>query len=231
MFQETLPDAQASAIPFKFALPPVTPALPFATTLEARRSLALQGTFRAGNFRIQQGCIALHQSLGDGRRQILDILGPGRLLGPDLMSALACSAEPMTTTSIEILPSGPANDADLLLALRLMLKRAQAHATLLGRKTAAEKVASALIDLAAQFAGSRQTGHRRPLTFRLYLTRADLADWLGLTLETVSRTLNAFKRGRVIDFQHADIITITDSATLATLAAGELPRQTKALGR
>lgn len=227
MFQETLPNAQASAIPFKFALPPVTPALPFTTTLEARRSLALQGTFRAGNFRIQQGCIALHQSLGDGRRQILDILGPGRLLGPDLMSALACSAEPMTSTSIETLPAGPDTDADVLLALQLMLRRAQAHATLLGRKTAAEKVASALIDLAAQFAGPRQPASRRTMTFRLYLTRADLADWLGLTLETVSRTLNAFKRGHVIDFRHADIITISDAAALANLSAGELPRQSR----
>lgn len=231
MFQETLPDAQASAIPFKFTLPPVAHALPFTTILEARRSLALQGTFRAGNFRIQQGCIALHQSLGDGRRQILDILGPGRLLGPDLMGAPACSAEPMTSTSIETLPAGPGTDADVLLALRLMLKRAQAHATLLGRKTAAEKVASALIDLAAQFAGPRQPTKRQAITFRLYLTRADLADWLGLTLETVSRTLNAFKRGRVINFRHADIVTITDATALAALAAGELPRQTKAQDR
>lgn len=231
MFHETLPDAQASATPFKFALPPVAPAPPSTTTLEARRSLALQGAFRAGNFRIRQGCIALHQSLVDGRRQILDILGPRRLLGPDLMSALVCSAEPMTPTIIETLPVGPATDADVLLALRLMLKRAQAHAMLLGRKTAAEKVASALIDLAAQFAGAKRPSSERAITFRLYLTRADLADWLGLTLETVSRTLNAFKRGQVIDFRHADIITIKDAAALATLAAGELPRQMLTLDR
>lgn len=221
MLQHIPQNTQTSALPVSLRLPVRKErSTSGALTLEPRRSLAAQGTLRKGNIRIVEGCIALHQSLADGRRQILDILGPGRLLGTELMGSLSCSAEPMTETRVELLPEAPETDADLQTALMLMLHRAQAHATLLGRKTATEKVASALLDLAGQFASLRG----RTRTFRLYLTRADIADWLGLTLETVSRTLNGFKRGHVIDFRHADIITIRDQAALCALAAGEMPQ-------
>ena len=58
------------------------------------------------------------------------------------------------------------------------------------------------------------------MTFTLYLTRADLADWLGLTLETVSRCLNAFKRDSVIAFDHPEVVTVKDMGLLAALAGG-----------
>ncbi len=101
-----------------------------------------------------------------------------------------------------------------------MLTRSLAHATLLGRKTATERVASALIDLAAQFRRRPRNATTRRVTFTLYLTRADLADWLGLTLETVSRCLNAFKRDNVIAFDHPEVVTVKDMTALKALSDG-----------
>ena len=65
-------------------------------------------------------------------------------------------------------------------------------------KTAPERVASALIDLALQFGRPARDRKRGAVTFHLYPTRGDLADWLGLTIETVSRAMTRLKRQGLI---------------------------------
>jgi CRP/FNR family transcriptional regulator len=103
---------------------------------------------------------------------------------------------------------------------RLMLARMQAHALLLGRKTAAERVATAVLDLARQFTPTERAGRSTRNTFILYPTRADLADWLGLTIETISRTLNTFKRTGLIAFDRPERITILNQPALERAASG-----------
>ncbi|WP_426128417.1 Crp/Fnr family transcriptional regulator [Pararhizobium sp. PWRC1-1] len=182
-------------------------------------TIVLQGTRRDATVRIVEGCICLFQQLADGRRQILDVLGAGRLFGNALADTARYRAAALTFTHLETIDINVERES-IEDELRLMLHRSHAHAILLGRKTAAEKVATALIDLAQQFAriASEQSDST---TFTLYLTRADLADWLGLTLETVSRCLNSFKRGGLIAFKHPEIITIADEDALRLLAAGQ----------
>ncbi|MBB4103095.1 helix-turn-helix domain-containing protein [Allorhizobium borbori] len=169
---------------------------------------------------IVEGCVALYRSLSDGRRQILDILGPGRILGPGIADAHACSSITITHTRLEPVTADWRNADRIAAEIRIMLQRSMDHAILLGRKTARERVATALLDLAAQFAkpSIRPT---RAIGFILYLTRADLADWLGLTLETVSRCLNRFKRSGLIDFRSPELVSITDPNGLSALAAGQ----------
>lgn len=75
-----------------------------------------------------------------------------------------------------------------------------------------EKVAFALLDLAHQFTIPARTPSRSDVTFALHLTHADLADWLGLTLSTVSRCLNAFKHHRLIAFDHPAALTLDRKA-------------------
>lgn len=88
-------------------------------------------------------------------------------------------------------------------------------------------MASGLLDLAGQFARGVAFDGDGSVTFTLHLTRADLADWLGLTLASVSRGLNAFKRAGLIAFDHPKVITICDRAGLEALAseAGEPARR------
>lgn len=102
--------------------------------------------------------------------------------------------------------------------LQSMLSRLLAHATLLGRKTAPEKVTSTLLDLATRFSRKSDCA-RNEEVFNLYLTRADLADWLGLTLETVSRCINAFKRERLVAFDQLEIVTLLERGLLSEIAA------------
>lgn len=180
-------------------------------------TIYFEGFRRSPGYRLVDGCVAISQVLRDGRRQIVDVLGPGRLFGLSQGDSNPCSAETLTYTHLEQLDEDlDHNEAER--ALHLMLRRAQAHATLLGRKTALEKVASAVLDLACQFARPSKSPKRKRLTFTLYLTRADLADWLGLTVETVSRCLNQLKRSGLIDFRHPEIVTIVDRGALMEIA-------------
>lgn len=194
--------------------------LPKQTRIASRTPIILEGSSYRTTLRILEGCVALYQELADGRRLILDILGPGRILGARLVDIRRCKAMALAPSSIETF-AADGEDGIIADALRHMLFRAQAHAVLLGRKSAAERVATALLDLADQFARkSRSPSGNSRTTFTLHLQRIDLADWLGLTLETVCRCLSAFKRSRLIAFDHPEIITISDRAALEALAAG-----------
>lgn len=184
----------------------------------------LRGVAAGEAFRILSGCVMLSQLLSDGRRQILDILGPGRLLHGSVTDLSDCSAETLSTTHLERRKLlDPLGNTEFVEAALLMLRRSQHHATLLGRKTALERVAYAVLDLADQF-GARVRGLAyAEVIFRLYLTRNDLADWLGLTGETVSRCLNALKRQDIIAFDTPEIVTIKNLKELEQAAGGDRP--------
>ncbi|MDZ7874046.1 MAG: helix-turn-helix domain-containing protein [Rhizobium sp.] len=220
MFNRTTLGEVSPVLPIDFLVPAATSSKSRVCKLVAPRTQILLRDFpRSTDFQLQDGCIALFQSLSDGRRQILDILGPGSLLGLSVGNIAECNAETLTFTQLR--PVAPLTDPAIGAALKQMLRRSQALATLLGRKTAQEKVASALLDLAERFIRPSTAPEFQRTTFRLYLTRNDLADWLGLTLETVSRCLNSFKRSGLITFNHPEIITIADEEALRRLASGK----------
>lgn len=191
-----------------------------ATTLHMapRSTVYLEGFERGPQYRVIEGCVAISQTLPDGRRQIIDMVGPGRLLGIGRGERNRCSAETLSYVTLE--PVGKAEPADLQDALHEMVLRGQALATLLGRKSAAERVAYAILDLAGQFARQTKAGKRGSICFTLHPTRSDLADWLGLTVETVSRCFTRLKRAGLIDFSHPEIVTLLKPEAMAAIAAG-----------
>lgn len=178
------------------------------------------GLGSAETMRIVEGAVCLHQQAGDGGRRILDILGPGHLVGAFLTDLAACNVQALTRTRLALVAASeePARIAE---ATRTMLKRAQSHALLLRSNAVSQRVASCLLDLSRQFGSEFGVGPEEETTFTLHLTRADLADWLGLTLTSVSRGLNAFKRAGLIAFDHPKVITICDRAGLEALASGQ----------
>jgi len=95
------------------------------------------------------------------------------------------------------------------------LAAAQQQMVLLGRKTANERLASFLLLLAGR--AERVPGGKVELV-RLPMSRSDIADYLGLTKETVSRVLSAFRRDRLIRLHSVDEIEIVDMAGLELLA-------------
>ena len=216
MLNRTIQGARAPIPPLDIRLPRSPLRKPASLQLARSGTLLFPHDTRQ-TARIVDGCICLFQSLADGRRQILDILGPGRLVGPYLADLGQCGLAALTLTQLEGIDA-KADNARIAAATRQMLLRSQAHSLLLGRKTMAERVAFALLDLASQFPGSPSA--RGGATFMLHLTRGELADWLGLTLTSVSRCFNAFKRSGLIAFDHPKIITIRNKAALEALASG-----------
>ena len=85
----------------------------------------------------------------------------------------------------------PAFQNKIMTATLRSLQRAQDHMLLLGRKTAQEKLATFLLDMAQRISADDEH-------FELPMLRSDIADHLGLTIETVSRTLTPFARSGLI---------------------------------
>jgi CRP/FNR family nitrogen fixation transcriptional regulator len=92
------------------------------------------------------------------------------------------------------------------------LERAQSHMLLLGRKTAQEKMATFLLDMADRLSNDE--------SFELPMQRADIADHLGLTIETVSRTLTQFSRQGLIHLPASSrSVALCNKAALRRLEA------------
>lgn len=221
-----MPETQSTVAPS--AAPPLAslgrpPRLPASSRVVGENfTLLFEGGRNRSLFRVLDGCIVLSQLLDDGRRQITDVLGPGRLFGFTIDGRNIATAETLSIARIESLGDAELHATNPAVAseLKTTLHRLQTHATLLGRKTASEKVASALVELSRLF---NRSGVPARLSFHLRLTRADLADWLGLTVETVSRCLNRFKREGLIDFNHPKTMRVLDPERLE--AAAGLTRQ------
>jgi CRP-like cAMP-binding protein len=97
------------------------------------------------------------------------------------------------------------------------LAQSQEHIMALGRFTAEERVAAFLLSLVE---AQRRRGHRGPV-FDLPATRADIGEFLGLTLETVSRAISSFRRRNLIRLHGQSGIEILNEDALTALGTGE----------
>ncbi|HYD99220.1 MAG TPA: helix-turn-helix domain-containing protein, partial [Alphaproteobacteria bacterium] len=174
-------------------------------------------------FNVTAGTVKLYKLLPDGRRQITGFLGPGDMLGLAAGTGYAYSAEAVTEAALcrfprlrleALLDEQPAMRRRLFAMARDELAAAQEQMLLLGRKTAREKTASFLLGLAERAA--RRGGPADAV--EVAMSRADIADYLGLTTETVSRTLTAMKAAGLIRLLAGGRIVLADRAALAGLA-------------
>ena len=155
-------------------------------------------------FSLVDGVIRLYKLLPDGRRQIVGFALPGDLLGMTTADRHGVSADaigPVTVCRIARVPFARFSADNLNLLRRINelvtreLNRARDHMVLLGRRSAEEKIAAFLVDWRARLAELRETTDIVPLP----MSRQDIADYLGLTIETVSRTFTKLERDGVID--------------------------------
>ena len=199
--------------------------LGIAITVEvaAGQMLIVEGDQRTHAFRVLAGGLRLYKALPDGRRQVVDFRVPGEcfgLLGGDhyAYSVEAIGASALARYSRVHLDAGLRSNPEL--ALRLLeaatidLEQARAHMLLLGRQSADEKVASFLLRLAHRVGA----GTGGAVGFRLPMTRQDMADYLGLTIETVSRTLTRLRREGLIGFGSPQDVILRRPLELRTLA-------------
>ena len=152
-------------------------------------------------YEVVSGAIRTYKLLSDGRRQIDAFHLPADIFGLEAGTEHRFSAEAVGDVTViayrrSRLTTLIQDDAEfrdrIMNATLRSLERAQDHMLLLGRKTAQEKMASFLLDMADRLSDDHEH-------FELPMQRSDIADHLGLTIETVSRTLTQFARNGLIE--------------------------------
>lgn len=167
-------------------------ALPPITCFPAGWEIYAQGEEAGNLYQVEFGAVRIHRLLADGRRQITAFHLAGEIFGFEADNAHHFFAEAICATGIRVLRTPSTADlsrAILPLALRNLV-RTQEHLLVLGRQSAEERVAAFLLDMA-----ERQGGLDR---FDLAMSRTDIGDYLGLTIETVSRVFSRLKERQII---------------------------------
>lgn len=158
-------------------------------------------------YRIVSGCVRTVKLMEDGRRQIGEFLLPGDLLGFDTLGTHDFAAQAVADTvvrrfrrrDVEALVERNVGLARRLRELTVRnLHTAYARMLLLGRKTATERIASFLLEMAERH-GAEQGNVELPMC------RVDIADHLGLTTETVCRVLMQLRRDGTIDIARTSL--------------------------
>lgn len=173
---------------------------------------------------VLSGVVKLTKALSDGRQQIVGLQFAPDFLGRPFGSESAVTAEAATEVSLCSFPKStlermikeqPDLEHRLLKQTLKELDEARNWMLTLGRKTAAEKVACFLLLIARN---SQPSAEGASSEFDLPLKRADIADFLGLTIETVSRQLTKLRADHVIRIENNRHVIIDDMACLERIS-------------
>lgn len=196
--------------------------------LDPGRTLFDQGDAADFVYNVTAGTVRLSMTLSDGRRQITGFMLPGDFIGLSSRAVHSYSAEAVSPSQLcrfnapalrQMAERVPGLEHELFARVRDELDAAHDQMLLLGRKSPREKIATFLLDLA----GRRQRWGERPDRVHLDMTRGDIGDYLGLTLETVSRTLNRMKRDGVIALPSAAEVVFLKTEVIEGLAQSQVP--------
>ena len=173
---------------------------------------------------VVSGCVRSVQLMEDGRRQVGEFLFPGDLFGCEALDTHDFSAEavtPVTLRRFGLRDVEALADRDLAVARRLReltarrLRAGREHMVLLGRKTASERIASFLLQMAERISLGGQSHLELPMS------RSDMGDYLGLTIETVCRRLTQLRQEGTIMVKGA-VIAICDRKALGQADCGRV---------
>lgn len=176
-------------------------------------------------FNVVRGIIKVYKLLPDGRRQITGFLFAGDFLGIAAAGAYSYSAEAVAEVTLCRFPRQqlfrlfgrfPKLESRLLGIATDELTAAQDQMLLLGRKTASEKLSTFLLALARR-SGVKGDAHD---PVQVPMTRTDIADYLGLTVETVSRTLGRLKQAGLIVIPNMHAVVLARRDELEDIAGG-----------
>jgi CRP/FNR family transcriptional regulator len=174
-------------------------------------------------FEVVRGVVRAYRVLPDGRRQIVDFLFPGEILGFGLDGTYEYSADAVTETSMQgfgravvdrLNVEQPALAARLRDSIYRELRAAQDHIVLLGRKTASERVASFFLALARK---SGAAEHGSDMIW-VPMSQCDIADYLGLTTETVNRVMSQLRENGTISAPARGLVHVNQPDELEDIA-------------
>ena len=171
-------------------------------------------------YKVVAGVVRTCRFLNDGRRQIEAFYRAGDLFGLEPGAERTLSAEAVSECTVLVFRHRSSGESELfdqhapveLLEIAMAdLERSRSHALLLSRRSATERVASFLLGWA-----DRSSGHA---VLALPMSRQDIADYLGLTIETVSRTITQLERDKIIELDAARRIRILKNDALEQAVA------------
>jgi CRP/FNR family nitrogen fixation transcriptional regulator len=187
-------------------------------SFEQDSEIYAEGDQARSYYKVMTGMVRSCKFLIDGHRQIDAFYGPGDVFGFEAGGEHRRSAEAVCDCTVisyrrkglEALAATNERLAQWFFSYALRsLERAQDHSLVLGRRSAAQKLAAFLLEISARTPNGE--------AIELAMTRQDIADYLGLTIETVSRTLSQFERNSVIAIPSTRRIRLEDLASLREL--------------
>jgi len=168
---------------------------------------------KCGNlYQVEFGAVRIYRLLSDGRRQISAFHLAGEMFGFEADTNHHFFAEAICGTGIRVLRPSASHAVPELLPMALQsLVRAQEQLLVLGRQNAVERVAAFFLEMSERQGGLRQV--------ELPMSRLDIADYLGLTIETVSRVFSKLRLKGVIRLISLRNVEIVKLQTLQDMAA------------
>ena len=194
--------------------------------LDAHEHLYLEGQRQTHVYLVLEGVLGMYKLLADGRRQITSFAYPGDMVGLDCPHVHGDNAEALGALRVRAIPlnaidrlieSEPGFGQTLLRIAAEELAETRERLVSLGRKSAAEKVAGFVLRLSRRSASLGRDARR----IELPMKRSDIADFLGLTIETVSRNITRLRTARVIRLVSTSEIEILEPEWLAAIADGD----------
>lgn len=178
---------------------------------------------------ILSGVVKLTKLMSDGRQQIVGLQFAPDFLGRPFRQQPGMAAEAATEVKLcsfpaatldEMIGQSPQLERKLHEQALKELDEAREWMLTLGRKSAAEKVASFVYLIASHYDPEQSQAEGRPIRFELPLKRADIADFLGITIETVSRQITKLRKAGIIELENNRMVIVPDVDRLAATCEG-----------
>ncbi|HEX5776482.1 MAG TPA: helix-turn-helix domain-containing protein [Caulobacteraceae bacterium] len=210
------PEAAANTALGSGALPAIGPRLTFSRDEE----IFGEGEPSDYIYQVLEGVVRTCRFLGDGRRQIEDFHLAGEYFGFETGEDHTCTAEAVGQVTLLLIRRGTLVDLaarDVAVAGRLLeltmtgLSRAQKHVAMLSRKGACERVAAFLLDFAERSGAMAFV--------ELPMSRQEIGDYLGLTIETVSRTVTQLEAELLISLTDRRRVNLRNRSRLLQYCA------------
>lgn len=189
----------------------------------AKTPIFHQGDDAEHFFRVNSGVVMIYRLLENSQRQITGFCTAGDFFGlsPDATyhdTAMTVTTANIVSVSMQDVEDNPELRQEIFTSTCGLLEDAQNMMMTLSKKTAGEKVAAFLLMLANRQAAHSANAELRKTEVKLPMSRLDIADYLGLTIETVSRRLTDLKTSGIIDLPTRHTANIREWRELETLA-------------
>lgn len=196
-------------------------------TISAGDSLFYEGDDAEYIYEVTEGVVRSSKVLIDGRRQVMNFGYPGETIGLSHDSLYHSDCDAVSDVKVRVMRKNASNQditsdpvfcAQLLKNAVAEVNHMQEHFMMLGRKTAMEKIASFLVAIM-----DRRTSDQNDYNcFDLPMKRCDIADFLGLTIETVSRNLTKLRKIGIIELKTAQSVCVCKPNALRELAENDI---------